>query len=55
MPELAIGSEMIGAVRGEAPLDLIRFQDGASIAPVFGRPAMEEWLEIFNARLTEAA
>jgi hypothetical protein len=42
LPELAIGSERIGAVRCEAPLDLIRFQDAASIAPVFGRPAMEE-------------
>ena len=49
MPELAIGSEIIGAVRREAPLDLIRFQDAATIVPVRGRPAMEEWLEIFNA------
>lgn len=53
MPELTIGSEIIGAIRREPPLDLMRFQDTAAIVPVSGRPAMEEWLEIFNAGLTE--
>jgi len=44
----------IEAIRRDAPLDLIRFQDAASIIPVSERPTMEEWLDSFNAGLTEA-
>ncbi|PBN42956.1 hypothetical protein [Sphingobium sp. D43FB] len=44
----------IDAIRRDAPTDLIRFQDAASIVPVGERPTMEEWLDRFNAGLMEA-
>jgi hypothetical protein len=44
----------IAGIRRDAPPDLIRFQDAASIVPVSERPTMEEWLDSFNAELTEA-
>lgn len=45
----------IDAIRRDAPIDLIRFQDAAGIVPVSERPTMEEWLDAFNAGLMEAA
>ncbi|PZU74438.1 MAG: hypothetical protein DI530_16235 [Sphingomonas sp.] len=45
----------ITAIRRDAPTDLIRFQDAASIVPVSERPTMEAWIETFNAGLMEAA
>ncbi|WP_206366556.1 hypothetical protein [Sphingomonas gei] len=45
----------IDAVRRDAPLELIRFQDAARIVPLSERPTMEAWLETFNAGETEAA
>lgn len=45
----------IEAIRRDAPTDLIRFQDAASIVPLSERPTMEGWIETFNAGLMEAA
>jgi hypothetical protein len=45
----------IDAIRRDAPTDLIRFQDAASIVPIAERPTMEEWIASFNAGLMEAA
>lgn len=45
----------IEAIRRDAPTDLIRFQDAASIVPLPQRPTMEAWIETFNAGLMEAA
>lgn len=45
----------IDAIRRDAPTDLIRFQDAASIVPLSERPTMAEWIETFNAGLMEAA
>lgn len=45
----------IEAIRRDAPTDLIRFQDAASIVPLSERPTMEAWIETFNAGLMEAA
>ncbi len=39
----------IEAIIRHAPIDLIRFQDAAALAPVGVRPAMAEWLDAFNA------
>lgn len=45
----------IAAIRRDAPTDLIRFQDAASLVPVSERPTMEAWIETFNAGLKKAA
>lgn len=45
----------IAAIRRDAPTDLIRFQDAASIVPLSERPTMEAWIETFNAGQMEAA
>jgi hypothetical protein len=45
----------IGAIQRDAPTDLIRFQDAASIVPLSERPTMEAWIDTFNAGLEEAA
>ncbi|MFL0418537.1 hypothetical protein ACH0CP_13190 [Sphingomonas sp. 179-I 2A4 NHS] len=45
----------ITAIRRDAPTDLIRFQDAASIVPLSERPTMEAWIETFNAGQMEAA
>jgi hypothetical protein len=45
----------IVAIRRDAPTDLIRFQDAASLVPISERPTMEAWIETFNAGLVEAA
>jgi hypothetical protein len=44
----------IAAIRRDAPTDLIRFQDAASLVPVSERPTMEAWIATFNAGLMEA-
>lgn len=45
----------IVAIRRDAPTDLIRFQDAASLVPVSERPTMEEWISDFTAGLEKAA
>ncbi|OYW85754.1 MAG: hypothetical protein B7Z20_08505 [Sphingobium sp. 32-64-5] len=45
----------IAAIQRDAPTDLIRFQDAASIVPLSERPTMEAWIDTFNAGLEEAA
>lgn len=45
----------IEAIRRDAPTDLIRFQDAASIVPLSERPTMEAWIETFNAGLMKDA
>jgi len=45
----------IAAIRRDAPTDLIRFQDAASLVPVSERPTMEAWIATFNAGLMEAS
>ena len=45
----------IADIRRDAPTDLIRFQDAASLVPVSERPTMEEWIADFNAGLENAA
>lgn len=45
----------IAAIQRDAPTDLIRFQDAASIVPLSERPTMEAWIDTFNAGLKEAA
>ncbi len=44
----------IAAIRRDAPTNLIRFQDAASLVPVSERPTMEAWIATFNAGLMEA-
>lgn len=45
----------IAAIQRDAPTDLIRFQDAASIVPLSERPTMEAWIDSFNAGLKDAA
>ncbi|WP_298674050.1 hypothetical protein [uncultured Sphingomonas sp.] len=53
--ERLLAEAEIDAIRRDAPTDLIRFQDAASIVPLSERPTMEEWIETFNTGLMEAA
>jgi len=53
--ERLLAEAEIDAIRRDAPTELIRFQDAASIVPVAERPTMEAWIENFNAGLMEAA
>lgn len=39
------------AIRRDAPTDLIRFQDAASLVPISERPTMEQWIAGFTAEL----
>lgn len=45
----------VDAILSEAPADLIRFQDAAALIPVAERPAMSEWLALFNRAALQAA
>ena len=38
-----------------APVDLVRFQDAAAGLPIDERPALGEWIERFNAGVTQLA
>ena len=38
-----------------APVDLVRFQDAAAALPIDERPALGEWIERFNAGVTQLA
>ena len=43
----------IDAIRRDAPTDLIRFQDAASIVPIAERPTMEEWIAVKSVLTSE--
>jgi|TARA_A100001391_G_scaffold160791_2_gene119491 hypothetical protein len=51
LTEMLLPEAEILAIRRDAPTDLIRFQDAASLVPVSERPTMEQWIAGFTAEL----
>ncbi|RQW46142.1 hypothetical protein [Novosphingobium sp. LASN5T] len=45
----------VEVIIGGAPIDLVDFQQAAAAIPVDARPAMREWIELFNAGVSRLA